>query len=351
MKRALPLSLLLSIGFHALALMLVLVLLREDTSDPVLFIDLTESSPGARGQRPSPARPRFVERRPTVPRRASEMTPASSREVEDERSPVWSPPAPAEPRSQPPPPVVDTRPPSVTEEPPKGASVAVRGSDDPRRRPPEPGPPSIERVEMPPAAAPRAGEGVVSPAQRPPVSLDGPAPSAPGAGGTDETVGRAAPSVSNPVRSVPGASGAGGSVAGAAGAQAPPGPRAAAGRTDGRDGSTGDGRALTALPPGGGEGSDAEYHGYLAVVRRRLQETLRYPPAARRRSLSGTVHIEILVKADGAVSEAIVVASSSHPVLDDAAIEAVRRLPRVPFPVGLPPRTLRARLPVVFELR
>ncbi len=97
--------------------------------------------------------------------------------------------------------------------------------------------------------------------------------------------------------------------------------------------------------------AEGEYGPYLAAVRRRLQETLRYPPAALRRQLTGTVDVEILVKPTGDVGDVRVVRSSSHAVLDDAAVDAIRHLPRLPFPAGLAPRTIRARLPVVFELR
>jgi TonB family protein len=63
------------------------------------------------------------------------------------------------------------------------------------------------------------------------------------------------------------------------------------------------------------------------------------------------VQLEILIHADGRISDVVVVGSSSHQALDDAAVEAVRSLPRQPFPAGVKPRVLRARLPVVFELR
>jgi len=46
-----------------------------------------------------------------------------------------------------------------------------------------------------------------------------------------------------------------------------------------------------------------------------------------------------------------VIASSSHEVLDRAALDAARAVLRVPFPGDVRPRALRVRLPVVFELR
>jgi periplasmic protein TonB len=103
--------------------------------------------------------------------------------------------------------------------------------------------------------------------------------------------------------------------------------------------------------PGDGGGEAAEYAPYFALLRRRLHESLRYPTAARRRGLSGTVEIELEIEASGAIGAVALAASSSHRLLDDAALEAVRALERVPFPPGVPPRRLRVRLPVVFDLR
>ncbi|MBI4242105.1 MAG: energy transducer TonB, partial [Candidatus Rokubacteria bacterium] len=69
------------------------------------------------------------------------------------------------------------------------------------------------------------------------------------------------------------------------------------------------------------------------------------------RGLTGTVRMEIVVHPDGAIAGVSLLQSSSHPILDQAALDAVRRLQPLPFPAELPPRTLSVRLPVVFELR
>lgn len=94
-----------------------------------------------------------------------------------------------------------------------------------------------------------------------------------------------------------------------------------------------------------------EYAGYLARVRERIQEGLRYPPAARRRGVTGTVHLEISIGVDGAIGAVAVNTSSSHEILDRAALDAARSAPRVPFPSDVRPQPLRVRLPVRFELR
>ena len=86
-------------------------------------------------------------------------------------------------------------------------------------------------------------------------------------------------------------------------------------------------------------------------MRRRFLEALRYPPPARSRGLTGTVLLEVFIKPDGAIGSVSVASSSSHPLLDEAALEAMRSLAPQPFPKGLAPRPLRVRLPVVFDLQ
>ena len=112
---------------------------------------------------------------------------------------------------------------------------------------------------------------------------------------------------------------------------------------------------VAALPPGSGSGAGAgpgtEYGAYLARLRQRIQETLRYPSAARRRGVTGTVQLEIAIAANGAVAAVSVITSSSHEILDRAAVDAARSLPRMPFPPELRAQPLRARLPVIFELQ
>ncbi|MFQ5898380.1 MAG: energy transducer TonB [Candidatus Methylomirabilia bacterium] len=106
-----------------------------------------------------------------------------------------------------------------------------------------------------------------------------------------------------------------------------------------------------AAPESGQGGRGAEYGPYLARVRERIHRFLSYPPSARRRGLTGTVHMEIVIRPNGAIGSVALLRSSSHRILDQAAVDAVRRLPRLPFPAELVPRNLRVRLPVVFELR
>jgi TonB family protein len=63
------------------------------------------------------------------------------------------------------------------------------------------------------------------------------------------------------------------------------------------------------------------------------------------------VQIEIVIEPNGTLGEVRIVESSSHSILDAAALESVKNLAPIPFPPHLVPRALRARLPVVFDLR
>jgi periplasmic protein TonB len=126
------------------------------------------------------------------------------------------------------------------------------------------------------------------------------------------------------------------------------GPTGSGERSGSRDGGA---LALAVPGNGGGDSAAADYAGYYDTLRRRLYESLTYPTMARRRSLTGTVIVDVEIDASGKVGRLTLVNSSSHAMLDEAALDALRAVSRVPFPPGVPPRRLLVRLPVVFEIR
>jgi protein TonB len=167
---------------------------------------------------------------------------------------------------------------------------------------------------------------------------------------TSPSLAPVAPAGAAPAQSSGAASGGvDGATANGGGAAASGGAGTSRGEGSGGTAASGKGSALALAAPGGGDA--AEYSGYLALVRSRIQESLTYPTSARRRGLTGTVQVDLAIDTTGAVSHVSLAASSSHRVLDDAALDAVRNVERVPFPSGLRPRRLRVRLPVVFDLR
>lgn len=123
--------------------------------------------------------------------------------------------------------------------------------------------------------------------------------------------------------------------------------------------SDGDGTALGGRPgqtlalatSGGSSGVRPEYGPYLTSLRQRIQQSLRYPASARRRGIGGTVNVEILIHPNGTVGDVTLLDSSTHEVLDAAALDAIRSLPRMPLPPDVPARPLRIRIPVVFQMR
>lgn len=158
----------------------------------------------------------------------------------------------------------------------------------------------------------------------------------------------------------PGASGGRGTPNGtgtlASNAESGPGVDHTAGGTSTAEGAapgmaaSGGARLVLALP-GDGRGAPAEYGPYLTRFRRTVEDALVYPLAARRQGLAGRVELDVLLEPGGRVTAVEVHTSSSHRVLDEAGIAAVRSLPLMPFPEILPRRPLRIRLPLDFQLR
>ena len=210
------------------------------------------------------------------------------------------------------------------------ASAPVRASARP-----EPLPPVASSV---PATAPAPSP--VAPAVPPAVAI-APEPVAEPAG-TPAPAPPPAPSGSSAVSASDRGSGA---VAGG-GAQI-------LGDGDRGSGGGGPGSSVALVTPGAGGSGAAppEYGAYLRQFRQRVQESLIYPIAARRQGLGGTVELHVWLEATGRVRDVQVARSSSHRVLDDAAVEAIRRLGPVPFPETLPRRSLLVRIPLVYELR
>ena len=218
-----------------------------------------------------------------------------------------------------------------------GGGTAITGSRRPRKTPRPPATaPATDAAPRREESAPTPSHETAAPAPTPPASSGAaslalaPEPdraSAPGSSAdTSEPEGR-----------TPRATGSG---------------SASGGTESGAAGIGGVGREpIAALGVSGGGGAGSDYAAYYARLRQRIQDVLRYPAVARRRGVTGTVHLEIAVEPDGAIGAVSVIASSSHKVLDRAALDAARAVPRVPFPGDVRPRALRVRLPVVFELR
>jgi len=297
------LGLVLSLALHAAGLALVVVgLSREDRLD-AFVIDLRD------GFVPSTAPAGSTTRgeTPAAGRALSPLPPRRSIAAKSAPGPARSEPAPTpSPVNEPPrSPVVETPPPAPA------AEVAVEPS-----RPVSPSPPALAE------SAP----------QGPPAPLA--AAAAGGGTGRDAGKGTDGATPATGVSSV----GAG---------------RGGQGARDGNGTAPGwrSGQTLALATPGGGSGAGPEYGPYLTSLRQRIQQSLRYPVSARRRGIGGTVNVEILIYPNGTVGDVTLLDSSTHEVLDTAALDTIRSLPRMPLPPDVPARPLRIRIPVVFQMR
>jgi periplasmic protein TonB len=327
MRRRLSLWVLVSLVIHA-GLVAGALALVGATAPPMLFVDLVHGlfAPGepaptdrvGRDDGPPPAGsaggPARAASRHVAPPRAARMPP-SPREATTRAPAAPAPVVPVEPQAEP----VRPRPEPV----------------QPAQAMPEPAPAVADLVPPhPPVGAPLSSQSADA---APPSALAGSPPSDGGGLG--------------PATLAQPGDAAGAGARGAGGGPAAGGHGSGAGGGAGAGGGVRDGSVLALAVPGDGGGEGAEYGAYLALVRHRIHERLTYPSSARHRGLSGTAEIEVEIDPTGAIGRVSLAASSSHRVLDDAALEAVRGLRRVPLPPNVRPRTLRVRLPVVFDLR
>ena len=314
----------LSLAIHAAAFSATALLPREPALVP-LFVDLTLD---AQVSEPSPAGGRRAGDGRTAPARQQAREATRPRLAGGSRAPAALPPAGSQPSVPPPPATSPVAIPPVPTPPVVAPPVAASTPESsvvppPPVIPPAPAPPEAAApvVASTPSSAPAPGDATVeSPRET--------AWTGNGGGGAGAGFGTA--------------STGSGEVAGAGG-----GAPSASGGGDGRASGTGDGTLALAIPGDGG----GAYGAYLALLRRRVQQSVTYPESARRRSVVGTVHLEIALEESGRITEVTLVRSSSHTILDEAALDGVRVLRRVPFPSDVRPRPLRVRLPVVFELR
>ncbi|MGH7408389.1 MAG: energy transducer TonB [Candidatus Methylomirabilales bacterium] len=81
------------------------------------------------------------------------------------------------------------------------------------------------------------------------------------------------------------------------------------------------------------ESRSHEYAAYLEEVKRRVEREWRYPLLAQERGLTGKLVIEFAIRRDGGLTRLHLADSSGVSILDDAALDAIRRAaPYSPLP-------------------
>ncbi|MBI3296704.1 MAG: TonB family protein [Elusimicrobia bacterium] len=95
---------------------------------------------------------------------------------------------------------------------------------------------------------------------------------------------------------------------------------------------------------------DGSLADYLARVRARIESQKAYPSIARQLRFEGRVLLRTLIRADGTVGDASVLASAGEH-LDRAALAAVRRAAPFPSPTELGLDSVTVEVPIAYVLR
>jgi TonB family protein len=101
----------------------------------------------------------------------------------------------------------------------------------------------------------------------------------------------------------------------------------------------------------GGSGGFGSKMSYLDMVRIKIEKQKKYPESAQQRNIEGQVTVEFSISLDGRITDPCVSKSSGHPLLDLAAMDAVKKA----SPFSSPPReffteAIHINLPIRFEL-
>jgi protein TonB len=87
------------------------------------------------------------------------------------------------------------------------------------------------------------------------------------------------------------------------------------------------------------------------MVRFKIESHKKYPEAARARYIEGRVTLGFVLTAGGRTQAVTVVKSSGHPILDQAAVAAVKDASPFPHPPpGLFKEALQMTIVIAFEL-
>jgi protein TonB len=90
---------------------------------------------------------------------------------------------------------------------------------------------------------------------------------------------------------------------------------------------------------------------YLVALVEAAKRYMRYPAQARERGWEGRVEVRLVIDAKGSIKSAIVKSSSRYRILDDQALEMVKKgQPLLQIPAALRGREFSVDIPVTFEL-
>ncbi|MGA1865204.1 MAG: energy transducer TonB [bacterium] len=90
---------------------------------------------------------------------------------------------------------------------------------------------------------------------------------------------------------------------------------------------------------------------YKAQILSHIKKHRKYPPAAQRLGIKGTVNVDFLLYRDGTLGNIKVTKKSRHQILNNAAIESIKAgEPYPPFPSGMQGKYILIGVPITFNL-
>jgi TonB family protein len=105
---------------------------------------------------------------------------------------------------------------------------------------------------------------------------------------------------------------------------------------------------------GGGDGGASDFstsRNYLEIVKLKIEKNKKYPENAKRNHMEGIVNLKFIITSDGDIRNMEISKSSRHPMLDEAAMQALKDA--APFPKP-PERFFKEEVPlqisIIFEL-
>lgn len=88
---------------------------------------------------------------------------------------------------------------------------------------------------------------------------------------------------------------------------------------------------------------------YISLIQQKIDYCFIYPPQARLKGWEGIVKVRFILTQDGRIKEIDIAESSGYPLLDAAAILAVRDASPYPFPNDYPEEELEIILPISYK--
>lgn len=91
---------------------------------------------------------------------------------------------------------------------------------------------------------------------------------------------------------------------------------------------------------------------FQKMIYKKIESTKEYPYQAKLSGIEGKVKVSFVVKRDGTPASISVVVSSQHKILDEAAIETVKKAgPFLPFPQSVEADSVKVSVEIVYKLR